>query len=73
MAGNKAKTGSGGRSHRALILTVMIVLVTFFWVVILLNSNLPTLALVGFGLLSLAVLAVATAWTAVAFPSRNER
>lgn len=73
MADNKAKTGSNGRSHRALILTVMIVLVTFFWVVILLNTNLPILALVGIGLLSVLVLAVATAWTAVAFPSRSER
>lgn len=71
MAGNDAKTGFGTRGQRAIVLTILIVTVTFFWVLILLHTNLPTIALTGIGLLSLLVLSVATAWTAMAFPSRS--
>jgi len=35
---------------------------------ILMYTNLPTMALAGIGLLSLIVLAVGTAWTAMAYP-----
>jgi len=66
---NKA---SGSRGKRALILTVMIVAVTFFWVLMLLYTNLPTWAMAGIGLLCLLVLSLATAWTAMAFPSRSK-
>lgn len=71
MTAKDRNSGSGTRTRRSLILTVLIVVVTFFWVQILLYTNLPPLALVGLGLLSLLVLAIATAWTAMAFPGRG--
>ena len=73
MQANDTKTVSGTAARRAIILTLLIVAVTFFWVLILLYTNLPTFALAGVGLLSLLVLAVATAWTAMAFPGRSDR
>lgn len=59
------------RRRRPLLLTVLIVTITFFWVGLMLYTNLPTLVMAGIGLVSLLVLAVATAWTAMAFPSRD--
>jgi len=59
------------RRRRPLLLTVLIVIITFFWILLMLYTNLPTLAMAGIGLVSLLVLAVATAWTAMAFPSRD--
>lgn len=61
------------RRRRPLLLTVLIVTITFFWVVLMLYTNLPMLVMAGIGLVSLLVLAVATAWTAMAFPSRDRR
>ncbi len=72
MTANDTNKGFGTRGQRALILTVLIVTVTFFWVLLLLYTNLPTLALAGIGMVCLLVLSVATAWTAMAFPSRNK-
>jgi len=69
---NDNNKGTAARGRRALILTVLIVVVTFFWVLLLLYTNLPNLALAGIGLVSLLVLSVATAWTAMAFPSRSK-
>jgi len=68
---NSSLAGPAGR--RALILTFLIVAVTFFWVLILFYTNLPTAALAAVAVLSVLVLSVATAWTAMAFPSRNGR
>lgn len=72
MTAHDTNKGFGERGKRALILTVLIVVVTFFWVLLLMYTNLPNLALAGIGLLSLLVLSVATAWTAIAFPSRSK-
>lgn len=71
MTAHDTNKGFGTRGQRALILTVLIVTVTFFWILLLLYTNLPTLALAGIGLVCLLVLSVATAWTAMAFPKRN--
>ena len=71
MEANDAKNSAGNRNQRVLFLTVMIVLITFLWVVLLLSTNLPMLALAGIGLLSVLVLSLATAWTAMAFPGRG--
>lgn len=62
---------SSTRKKRALMLAALIVVVTLFWVLIMLYTNLPTIALAGIGLLSLVALALATAWTAMAFPGRS--
>ncbi|MGY6553587.1 MAG: hypothetical protein ACXIUM_03595 [Wenzhouxiangella sp.] len=62
---------SGERKKRALMLAALVVIVSLFWVVIMLFTNLPTMALAGIGLISLVLLALATAWTAMAFPSRG--
>ncbi len=73
MQANDAKTGVSTASRRSLILTALIVAVTFFWVLMLFYTNLPTIALAGLALVSLLVLSVATAWTAMAVPSRSKR
>ena len=67
----KNKTGLSNAGRRSIILAALIVVVTFFWVLLLLYTNLPTLVLGGIALLSLVLLSVATAWTAMAFPSRS--
>ena len=72
MTAKDTNKASRSRGKRALILTVMIVAVTFFWVLMLLYTNLPTWAMAGIGLLCLLVLSLATAWTAMAFPSRSK-
>jgi len=61
----------GTRNKRVLMLAALIVLVTFFWVLIFMYTNLPGIALIGIGLLCLLVLSLATAWTAMAFPTRR--
>lgn len=73
MAASDSKHASSARGGRALILTVLIVAVTFFWVLMLVQGGLPGWALAGIAVLSLVVLAVATAWTAMAFPGRSTR
>lgn len=65
------KPGLSAAGRRSLILATLIVVVTFFWVFVLLYTNLPAIALVGIGVLSLLLLSVATAWTAMAFPGRS--
>jgi len=57
--------------RRSMILAALIVVVTMFWALMLFNTNLPTLALAAIAVVSLALLAVATAWTAIAFPRRD--
>jgi tryptophan-rich sensory protein len=57
--------------RRSMILAALIVVVTMFWALMLFNTNLPTLALAAIAVVSLALLAVATAWTAIAFPRRS--
>ena len=64
-------TDPGTRNKRVLMLAALIVLVTFFWVLIFMYTNLPGIALIGIGLLCLLVLSLATAWTAMAFPTRR--
>jgi hypothetical protein len=70
---DNTKTGMSTAGRRSIILATLIVVVTFFWVLLLLYTNLPTLVLGGIALLSLVLLSVATAWTAMAFPSRGSR
>lgn len=72
MQTNNTKKGLGTRGQRAFILAALIVIVTFSWVLMLMYTSLPTLALVGIALLSLLVLSLATAWTAMAFPGRSK-
>ena len=67
------KIGMSTAGRRSIILATLIVVVTFLWVLLLLYTNLSTLILGGIALLSLVLLSVATAWTAMAFPSRNSR
>ncbi len=57
--------------RRSMILAALIAVVTLFWALMLVNTNLPTLALVAIAVVSLALLSVATAWTAIAFPQRK--
>jgi len=57
--------------RRSMVLAALIVVVTMFWALMLFNTNLPVLALAAIATVSLALLAVATAWTAIAFPRRN--
>lgn len=71
MEAKDKNTGLGAVRNRSLILTALIVVVTLFWVLMLLYTNLPMIALAGIGLLSLLLLSVATAWTAMAVPQRN--
>ena len=71
MQTNDQTTDMSSVRRRSLLLTALIVIVTMFWVVMLLYTNLPTLALVGVGIVSLLLLAVATAWTAMAVPKRS--
>lgn len=73
MTANDSNNGLGTRGKRALILTVLLVAVTFFWVLMLLYTNLPVWAMAGIGLVSLLLLSLATAWTAMAFPSRSKQ
>lgn len=71
MQSNDTNTVAGAAGRRSIILTLLVVAVTFFWVLILLYTNLPTAALAGVAVLSILLLSVATAWTAMAFPSRS--
>jgi hypothetical protein len=57
--------------RRSMILAALIVVVTLFWALMLFNTNLPMLALAAIAVVSLALLSVATAWTAIAFPQRR--
>lgn len=61
--------GTAGR--RVIVTAALIAIVTLFWVVLLLYTNLPTLALAGIALVSIALLSTATAWTAIATPRRR--
>ena len=58
--------------RRGMVLVPLIVAVSLFWVLMLLFTNLPWLALAVIALLSLTLLSVATAWTAMAMPRRDE-
>ena len=56
---------------RALVLFPMIAVVTLMWTLLLKFTNLPVPALAAVALLSLSLLSVTTAWTAMALPSRQ--
>ncbi len=71
MQDTNEKSGMSTAGRRSIILATLIVVVTFVWALLLLYTNLPMLALGGIALLSLVLLSVATAWTAMAFPSRS--
>jgi len=58
-------------TRRAILLVALIVIVTLFWVLMLAYTNLPIIALFGIGVVSIALLAVATAWTAMALPKNS--
>ena len=73
MQNTNDKSGMSAAGRRSIILATLIVVVTFLWVLLLLYTNLPMLALGGIALLSLVLLSVATAWTAMAFPSRSAK
>ncbi|MEE4329952.1 MAG: hypothetical protein V2J10_03740 [Wenzhouxiangella sp.] len=71
MQSNEMNLVSGPAGRRSIILTLLIVAVTFFWVLILFYTNLPIAALASVAVPSILLLAVATAWTAMAFPNRG--
>ena len=58
--------------RRGMVLVPLIVVVSLFWVLMLSFTNLPWLALAVIALLSLTLLSVTTAWTAMAMPRRGE-
>lgn len=60
-------------TRRSVMLVALIVLVTLFWVLMLAYTNLPTLVLGLIAVLSVLLLAVATAWTAMALPKTSEQ
>ena len=57
--------------RRTVIVTSLIAVLTLFWVLLLVNVNVPALALGAFALASVLLLAVASAWAAFALPHRN--
>lgn len=73
MQENKRIAASGNAPRRSLVLVALIVLVTLFWVLMLAYTNLPTLALGIIAVISIALLSVATAWTAMALPGRSRQ
>lgn len=71
MESNNNSSWIGTARRRMIVLACIIAVVTLFWVMLLLYTNLPTIALVGIGLVCLVLLSLATAWTAMAAPSRR--
>lgn len=61
-------TGMSAALRRSLILVALIIVVTLFWVLMLLFTNLPTAALGVIAAVSIVLLSLATAWTATALP-----
>ncbi|MBY6205189.1 hypothetical protein [Halomonas denitrificans] len=59
---------SAGR--RIAVTASLIVIVTLAWVVLLFRTDLPLLAMIGIGVVSLLLLSVAVAWAAMAVPRR---
>ncbi len=64
-------TGMSTARSRSLILVALIIVVTLFWVLMLLYTNLPTAVLAVIAVVSILLLSVATAWTATALPRRG--
>lgn len=58
---------------RSVMLVALIVVVTLFWVLMLAYTNLPTLALGLIAVVSVLLLSLATAWTAMALPRNSEQ
>ncbi|MEM1081841.1 MAG: hypothetical protein AAGH65_09700 [Pseudomonadota bacterium] len=56
---------------RTVLLSILMVVVTLFWVMLVLNTNLPPLLLLGIGLLSILILSIATAWAALVVPTSD--
>lgn len=71
MASEKDKSWIGTAGRRTIIVTALIAVVTLFWVVLLVYTNLPTLVLAGVALISILLLSVASAWAAAAIPRRR--
>lgn len=61
--------GTAGR--RVVLVAALIAVLTLFWVLLLLYTNLPTIALAAIAVVGLLLLAVATAWAASAVPRRS--
>jgi len=57
--------------RRTIIVASLIAVVTLFWVILLVYTNLPTIALAGIALVSILLLSVASAWAAAAIPRRR--
>jgi len=67
------KNGSwvGTAGFRTIIVVTLIAVLTPFWIYLVFFTDLPELALAGIALLILLILSTATAWTAIAVPSRS--
>lgn len=57
--------------RRTIVVASLIAVVTLFWVVLLVYTNLPVIALAGIALISILLLSVASAWAAAAIPRRR--
>jgi len=57
--------------RRMIIVASLIAVVTLLWVLLLLYTNLPGIALGAFALVGVALLSVASAWAAAAIPRRR--
>ena len=57
--------------RRGMVLIPLIVVVSLFWVLMLYFTNLPWPVLAVIAFLSLTLLSVTTAWTAMAMPGRG--
>ena len=71
MASEKNESWIGTAGRRTIIVASLIAVVTLFWVVLVVYTNLPILVLAGIALISLLLLSVATAWAAAAIPRRR--
>jgi len=58
--------------RRTIILVSLIAVLVPFWLYLAFYTNLPTIVLGAVALLMLLILALATAWTAIAIPKRGE-
>lgn len=66
---NTSWIGTAGR--RVIVVASLIAVLTLFWVLLLVYTNLPAIALAAIAVVGLLLLAVATAWAALAVPRRG--
>ena len=71
MAPEKNRSWIMTAGRRTIIVVSLIAVVTLFWVVLLVYTNLPTIVLAGIALVSILLLSVATAWASAAIPQRR--